>query len=200
MRLSPWEMLSAVRKAVTRWVIEPASPQWGRNWNVLSPRSLYRDRGKCHVIQVLGSALQSVEWMSSTSSRSELKSKASCYIFSCRVVLVATLSEFAELTCASCWAPWCWRTCRTGSKCKVGCPLMSTPRALGFCERTCGRCVWTHHPRCQTQSPGAQHGHKFSSYFTVWTKEGVASFKKLVVWQIFQPLYKVLKVQGTYIF
>lgn len=40
LRLSPWEMLSAVRKAVTRWVMEPASPQWGRNWKVFSPRSL----------------------------------------------------------------------------------------------------------------------------------------------------------------
>lgn len=92
MRLSPWEMLSAVRKAVTRWVIEPASPQWGRNWNVFSPRSLCRDRGKCHVIQVLGSAVQSVELMSSTSSRSELKRKASCYIFSCRLVLLAWMN------------------------------------------------------------------------------------------------------------
>ncbi|TNN77235.1 hypothetical protein EYF80_012542 [Liparis tanakae] len=35
-------MLSAVRKAETRWVMDPASPQWGRNWKVFSPRSLRR--------------------------------------------------------------------------------------------------------------------------------------------------------------
>lgn len=43
LRLSPWEMLSAVRKADTRWVMEPASPQWGRNWKVFSPLSLGTD-------------------------------------------------------------------------------------------------------------------------------------------------------------
>lgn len=42
LRLSPCEMLSAVRKAETRWVSDPVSPQWGRNWKVFSPRSLYR--------------------------------------------------------------------------------------------------------------------------------------------------------------
>lgn len=36
-------MLSAVRKALTRCVMEPASPQCGRNWKVFSPRSLSRE-------------------------------------------------------------------------------------------------------------------------------------------------------------
>ncbi len=31
LRFRPCEMLSAVRKAETRWVMEPASPQCGRN-------------------------------------------------------------------------------------------------------------------------------------------------------------------------
>ena len=37
-------MLSAVRKALTRCVMEPASPQCGRNWKVFNPRSLSRDK------------------------------------------------------------------------------------------------------------------------------------------------------------
>lgn len=43
LRLSPWEMLSAVRKAETRWVMEPASPQWGRNMNVFISLSLQKN-------------------------------------------------------------------------------------------------------------------------------------------------------------
>lgn len=45
-RSKPWEMLSAVRKADTRWVIDPASPQWGRNRKVLIPLSLQKLKRK----------------------------------------------------------------------------------------------------------------------------------------------------------
>ena len=39
-RRRPWEMFWASMKPLTRWCAGPASPQWGRNTNVLRPRSL----------------------------------------------------------------------------------------------------------------------------------------------------------------
>ena len=38
----PWEMFWASMKPLTRWCAGPASPQCGRNTNVLRPRSLTR--------------------------------------------------------------------------------------------------------------------------------------------------------------
>lgn len=40
LRLSPCEMLSAVMKEASRWVMAPASPQWGLNKNVFMPLCL----------------------------------------------------------------------------------------------------------------------------------------------------------------
>lgn len=52
LRLSPWEMLSAVMKAASRCVMAPASPQCGRNRNVFIPRCL--GTGKEHSEQGCG--------------------------------------------------------------------------------------------------------------------------------------------------
>lgn len=62
-------------------------------------------------------------------------------------------SKKARLTSSGCWAPWCWHTCGRGNKCRGGCLLGSTPQASGFYTKTCGRCVWIHHPHCQNLSP-----------------------------------------------
>lgn len=90
-------------------------------------------------------------------------SRCSCVGLACcsesfpHVSAVGPACSFGEgLTCAGCWAPWCWRTCRTGSMCRAGCPVTSTPQASGSCRWTCGRCAWTRRPRCRNPSPTAQ--------------------------------------------
>lgn len=59
---SPWEMLSAVRKADTRCVIDPASPQWGRNRKVHMPLSLRRLKAdstkKMHLLSIINMAIK----------------------------------------------------------------------------------------------------------------------------------------------
>lgn len=44
LRLRPWEMLSAVMKQASRWVMAPASPQWGLNKKVFMPLCLENRR------------------------------------------------------------------------------------------------------------------------------------------------------------
>lgn len=166
-------MLSAVRKAETRWVIDPASPQWGRNWKVFSPRSLWTTQvgnmtsinlnlfiTKISILSYFP-MIVSIQNKQSTDGRintGKLYNRVENTLFSmwalplngnCMCVKKPSFS----LTSSGCWAPWCCHTCRRCSSCMEGCHVWSTVLASDSYKRTCGCCVWFRHLRCQSLKP-----------------------------------------------
>lgn len=170
-------MLSDVRKAETKWVIDPASPQWGRNWKVLSPSSLQDTNTPVH-------------WHAGSRGRP-------CYISLLNLLfeLLCFNREEKEkaLTSEGCWGPWCLHTCGTGSSCRVGCRLLSTVLASGSWKRTGDCCVWTHRPRCQSRTP--EHTEKEESPYVPEAGMSVKCFCALIILptQLFNPTLKPLK-------
>lgn len=160
-------MLSAVRKAETRWVIDPASPQWGRNWKVFSPRSLWTIQVRNMTFIKLNSFITQISILSyfpmivsiqneqSTDGRintDKLHNRVENTLPLNGNFMYEKKSSFS-LTSSGCWAPWCCRTCRRCSSCMEGYPVWSTVLASDSCKRTCGCCVWFRHLRCQSLKP-----------------------------------------------